>query len=133
MVSQGLEKLRVWKDSRELAKVVYRDVLPGLPRAEQWGLSDQLRRASISVAANIAEGYGRHYFQERIRFCYIARGSLEELATLLGLAQELGLLDSAKLDVPLRMVEELRGELNGYIHYLKRRSGASAGSRTSPR
>ncbi len=57
---------------------------------EKWGLSQQIRRSAQSIPANIAEGYGRYYYQETIRFCYIARGSLEETLSHLVLAHELG-------------------------------------------
>jgi four helix bundle protein len=82
MSVKSLETLEVWKKSKEFAVRIYREALPLLPPEEKWNLNQQLRRASTSIPANIAEGYGRFYYQEIIRFCYIARGSLEE--TLIG-------------------------------------------------
>lgn len=75
---KGLETLQVWQRAMAFAVKVYRQVLPSLPSQEKWSLVDQLRRSVQSIPANIAEGYGRFYYQESIRFCYIARGSLEE-------------------------------------------------------
>ena len=76
--AKGLDSLEVWRRSIDFAKLIHDTVLPILPVEEKWGLAQQLRRASQSISANIAEGYGRYYYQEGVRFCYIARGSLEE-------------------------------------------------------
>ncbi|NIM95099.1 MAG: four helix bundle protein [Anaerolineales bacterium] len=81
MGETGLEKLHVWQMAKELVVFIYKDVDAILPDEEKWGLPAQIRRAVISVPANIAEGYGRYYFQESIRFCYNARGSIDGLYT----------------------------------------------------
>ncbi len=75
---KGLETLLVWQKSLAFAVEVCKIILPKMPVQEKWPLVDQLRRSAQSIPANIAEGYGRFYFQESVRFCYIARGSLEE-------------------------------------------------------
>ena len=99
---------------------VCKAVLPLLPAEEKWCLSQQLRRAVQSIPANIAEGHGRFYFQETIRFCYIARGSLSETYTHIIIAKELGYIPD-KVYVDLRKhVEELVRIINGYISYLKK-------------
>ena len=131
MEEHDLGNLAIWRKARELAIDVYREVIPSLPREEQWGLASQLRRASVSVVANIAEGHGRYYFQERARSCYLARGSLEEVETLLILAQDLGYLTGNEANVISR-VHELRRMLNSYIRYLRGRA-PDRGSRGRPR
>lgn len=78
MSVSGLEKLDVWCKARDFAVRVHKELLPLLPAEEKWALSQQIRRSSQSTPANIAEGHGRFYFQDNVRFCYIARGSLEE-------------------------------------------------------
>ena len=78
MSVQGLKKLQVWVRAKDFAPKVYKQVLPLLPPEEKWNLNQQLRRSSLSIPANIAEGYGRFYYQDNVRFCYNARGSLEE-------------------------------------------------------
>ena len=78
MSMQGLQRLEVWKRAKDFALRIYQDVLPLLPPEEKWNLNSQIRRSSLSISANIAEGYGRFYYQENVRFCYNARGSLEE-------------------------------------------------------
>lgn len=120
MSIKSLETLEVWKKAKDFALRVYREVLPLLPSEEKWNLNQQLRRASSSVPANIAEGYGRFYYQETIRFCYTARGSLEETLSHLVLCFELNyipkeLFDSFEIDG-----EKLTQLINGYVGYLKR-------------
>ena len=83
MSISGLEKLDVWCKARDFAVRVNKEILPLLPPEEKWSLNQQLRRSSQSVHANIAEGHGRFYFQDNVRFCYIARGSLEETLSVL--------------------------------------------------
>ena len=117
---QGLETLEAWKRAKDFAVKVCKELLPLLPAEEKWSLSQQIRRAAQSVPANIAEGHGRFYYQETIRFCYIARGSLSETYTHITLARELGYIPE-KLFTDLRkQVEDLIRIINGYIAYLKR-------------
>jgi len=117
---QGLETLEAWKRAKDFAVKVCKELLPLLPAEEKWSLSQQIRRAVQSVPANIAEGHGRFYYQEAIRFCYIARGSLSETYTHITLARELGYIPE-KLFTDLRkQVEDLIRIINGYIAYLKR-------------
>ena len=81
---------------------------------------DQLRRSAQSIPANIAEGYGRFYFQEGVRFCYIARGSLEESFSHLTLAHQLGYLNDESYQQLNNRITELRMMINGYISFLKK-------------
>ncbi len=125
MSSDMLERLDVWRKAKEFAVRVYREVLPVLPPEEKWGLNQQIRRAAQSIPANIAEGAGRFYYQENIRFSYIARGSLEETISHLKLAGELGYLPDSLLNGLLAEADTLCRLINGYISYLKRtRQGA---------
>ena len=86
------EDLDVWKMSMEIAADVYR-LTAELPPDEKYGLSMQLRRAAVSVPANIAEGAARESSRDFARFVAIARGSLAELDTELLLCEQLALLD----------------------------------------
>ena len=83
--------LEVWKEGMELAKLVYRNT-SGFPREEVYGLTSQMRRACVSVPANIAEGYGRETTGAYIQFLRVAQGSLKELETLIDLSEQLGFL-----------------------------------------
>ena len=90
MSISGLENLDVWCKARDLAVRVNKEVLPLLPPEERWSLNQQIRRSSQSIPANIAEGHGRFYFQDNVRFCYIARGSLEETLNHIVYAHKVG-------------------------------------------
>lgn len=117
---QGLETLETWKQAKDFAVKICKEVLPLFPIEEKWSLSQQLRRAVQSIPANIGEGHGRFYFQETIRFCYIARGSLSETYTHITVAYELGYIpETIYLDLR-RQTEDLIRMINGYIAYLKR-------------
>lgn len=116
---RGLEKLMTWQKAMDLAEIVCKEILRALPVDEKYALSAQLRRSVQSIPANIAEGHGRYYYQETIRFCYIARGSLEETRSHLLLAQRLGYLSDEQLNTPLHLIHEIRRLLNGYIAHLK--------------
>lgn len=116
----GIENLLVWRRAVDLAVFVCHDVLPAFPNHERYALTNQLRRSVQSVPANIAEGHGRYYYQEAIRFCYIARGSLEETRTHFVLASKLGYISTDVFQQLDRRAVEIRSLLNGYISYLKR-------------
>ena len=105
--------------------MVCKDVLPILPDTEKYALAAQLRRSVQSIPANIAEGHGRFYFQDNVRFCYIARGSLEETRSHILLAHRLGYLTNDQLMPVIQLIEEVRRLINGYIAHLKLRKPGS--------
>src|SRR5690348_1780202 len=87
----SFEKLRVWQSARELARAVY--VATGsFPRPEMYGLVSQCNRSAISVVANLAEGSSRQNPKDQAHFSEIAYGSLMELACLLVLSVDVGIL-----------------------------------------
>lgn len=116
----GIEGLSVWRKAVDLAVYGCRDVLPAFPDHERDALTNQRRRSIQSVPAMIAEGHGRFYFQEAIRFCHITRCSLEEGRTQLVLAFWPGYLGKDIYQQLDRHTVEIRSLLNGYIAYLKR-------------
>lgn len=116
---KGLESLKVWHKARELMVTVHKRVVPRLPPEEKWDLAKQIRRSSKSVAANIAEGHGRYYYQQGVFFCYIARGSLDETINHLVTAFELEYISEDLYREVRAMADETRRMLNGYILYLK--------------
>lgn len=89
---EGYRKLDVWRRSMELAKAVYH-LTTLLPAEEKFGLISQMRRAAVSVPANIAEGYGRTHRGDYVRHLSMARGSLMEQETLITIAVQVGRLD----------------------------------------
>jgi len=120
MSIKSLETLETWRKSKEFTLRVYREVLPLLPSEEKWNLNQQLRRSSNSILANIAEGYGRFYYQDNIRFCYISRGSLEETLSHLAIANEMEFIPKTLFESLEQDGEKLTQLINGYIGYLKR-------------
>ncbi|MCW5910540.1 MAG: four helix bundle protein [Cyclobacteriaceae bacterium] len=109
--------LEVWKNAKNLAKEIYL-VTNSFPTHEQYGLVAQLRRASVSVPSNIAEGCGRNSSKDTVRFLFIARGGLYEIETQIILAHELGFIthDETKEKI-LEMVNTSKKLLNGFISY----------------
>jgi four helix bundle protein len=108
------EDLEVWQTARQVRKQLYQ-VVEQLPDEERYNLASQMRRAAVSLTANIAEGYGRYHFKENIQCCRIARGSAYELIDHLITCQD-------QCHVPTERVMELRVALfsvirllNGYI------------------
>jgi len=85
------QNLSVWQASRELVKQIYL-VTADFPKSEQFGLTGQLRRAAISIPCNIAEGYGRKSARSYSHFLRIAKGSVNELETLLLICEDLNFL-----------------------------------------
>ena len=110
--------LQVWQKAHDLTLLVYRTTTR-FPRAEQYGLTSQLRRASSSVAANLAEGCGRKGDAELARFCSIAMGSASELEYHLLLARDLRLLTESDHQKLHHNATELKRMLTGLIQKLK--------------
>ena len=119
MVEQSFETLKVWQKSHQLMLDVHHKLLPALPKEEKYGLADQLRRSTKSVGANIAEGAGRFYFMDNVRFCYMARGSLDETLNHLLASKDLGFCNEKLYEDLRQQIEEIRRLLNGYISWLK--------------
>ena len=119
--------LRVWQKSIVLAKIIYQ-ITNKYPVSERFGLVNQMRRCSISIPSNIAEGYGRGSDKELIQFLYIALGSSNELDTQLVLSMELSILEEAVF----QQVQDLNGEVNKMISSLiyRRKKGLDRNSRT---
>jgi four helix bundle protein len=120
MSVSGLEKLDVWCKARDFAVLIHKEMLPLLPPEEKWVLNQQIRRSSQSIPANIAEGHGRFYFQENVRFCYIARGSLEETLSHIVYARKVGYVPEPLYTNLASDGEALNRLINGSIGFLKR-------------
>ena len=118
----AFEKLRVWQAARALAKAVY-VVTNRFPRTEIYGLTSQCNRAAISVAANLAEGSSRRSKKDQAHFSEIAYSSLAELACLLILCRDVGLLPSESEASLRNSIEGVSAQLNAL--YLSQRSAAT--------
>ena len=111
--------LDAWQKSRELVKSLYLATM-ALPREEEFGLKQQIRRAAISVISNIAEGYGRQYKKESIQFMFMSKGSLNEIEAQLIISEDLDFLNPSTCQPLFAQIETSRKLLSGYINYLEK-------------
>jgi four helix bundle protein len=114
---ESYRDLEVWKKGVRFSIEIYK-TSSGFPVNEQYALTNQLRRASASVPANIAEGYGRESTKNYIQFLRTARGSLNETETFLFIAFGLKYIDRGSLDRLLEKSSELGKMLNSLIKKL---------------
>lgn len=118
---QRHQDLLVWQKSMDLVIESYK--LAGrLPVTEQYGLAPQIRRASVSVPANIAEGFGRWHKKEFLRFLLTANGSLKELETHFEIGKRLGYFASPGLAKAITLADEAGRMLNGLHTKLRRQA-----------
>ncbi|CCH98604.1 MAG: four helix bundle protein [Microcystis aeruginosa BS13-02] len=103
---QSYRDLRVWQEAVNLAESCYR-LTKTFPKEELYGMTTQIRRASVSIAANIAEGYGRKTRGEYIQFLYIAQGSLKELETHWLISQRVELASPQSVNPILNQCESV--------------------------
>ena len=115
---KNYKELKVWQKSYELCLDIYK-ITSKFPKEERYGLVSQMRRSSISVPSNIAEGYGRKTTADYIRFLYIAYGSNCELETQVLLSGDLGYLESIKLEGIKEEVQEVERMLKALIKSLE--------------
>lgn len=115
----SFEELECWKEAVFLRKEI-RTVTKRFPNEEKYRLTDQLVRASRSVTANIAEGFGRYHYQENIQSCRMSRGSLNEIVDHLIVANEEEYITSDELKALKDQTKKCTRILNGYINYLKK-------------
>ncbi len=118
MGDKGFESLDFYQDSLKLLKAAYR-LADSLPDYERYNLSDQLRRAASSVLLNIAEGYGRYHYLDRLRFMYIARGSLAETKSAFIIAESLGYCNNQQLNWVSQLKDRIEKSLNGYCRFIR--------------
>jgi len=132
MSKSNYRDLVVWQKARKLAVDIYR-VTQQFPRAETFGLTQQLRRAVISVPSNIAEGHGRRSSKDILHFLTVARGSLFEIETQIIIATDLEYIEAARSNTLVSQVLDVIRLLNGLIrHHQKLLSTANCKLPTSP-
>ncbi len=115
---KNFRELKVWEKGHELTLAVYK-AKAKFPNQERYGLTSQIRRASASVPANIAEGCGRDSDAELARFMQIAAGSANELEYHLLLANQLNMLNSPEHKHLTKQVTEVKRMLTSFIQKLK--------------
>ena len=110
--------LKVWNKAMDLTTMVY-DALKTFPPKEEYGLSSQMRRSSVSIPSNIAEGYGRNSTFDYCRFLQIALGSAYELETQVELARRLDYIDGDTANKLATQLTEVGRMLNSMINKIK--------------
>lgn len=108
--------LNVWKESMDLVEDIYK-LVKYFPREEIYALSNQLKRAVVSIPSNIAEGQNRNTLKEFIHFLYIALGSVSEVETQILIAQRLNYIQN--IDNELKQITKIRKMINALINSIK--------------
>lgn len=125
------EELDCWKKAAAV-RVKVSQLVKSFPPDERFRLVDQILRASRSVTANIAEGYGRYHYQEFIQYCRQSRGSLYELMDHLIVAGEEKYISIDQLDTLKIEIQECLAILNGFINYLQKAKSTNKGVVNEP-
>ena len=115
-MAKGFFDIKAWQKADDLAVSVY-DRTKSFPRHQLYSLTNQMQRAAVSVAANIAEGSGRSTLADYLRFLYIAKGSLCELEYYIHLAKRLGYLAENDHRILNALQDETARILTGFIRF----------------
>lgn len=114
----SFEELKVWQKARDLTNIIYR-VSSKFPREERFGLNDQIRRAAVSIMANIAEGFSRYHLAETIMFYRNARGSLTEVKSHLYICLDQKYISKKEFNDLFARIDEIGKMINGLINATK--------------
>ena len=117
-MGRSFTDLDVYKECRKFKLQIADLSKKNFPKEEKFRLTDQIIRSSRSITANIAEGHGRYYYQDNVRFCRIARGSLEETLDHLITAFDTNYITKEILTETKKQYDVCLRLLNGYIKYL---------------
>ena len=115
---KSFEELPVWKDARKFANKIY-NLTKKFPKEENYGLTSQITRATVSIGSNIAEGFDRYSKKDFIKFLIIARGSISEIQNDLYIALDLKYINQNDFQETYALAKELGKQINGFIKYLK--------------
>jgi len=114
---KSFKDLQVWKVSMDLVTEIYKKT-DKFPKSEIYGLTNQIRRSSISIPSNIAEGCGRKTSKEYLYFLYVSKGSLSELETQIEISRRLGFLSDKENESVHQKIKYLNSMLVNLIHTL---------------
>jgi len=117
-MGQHFKDLVVWQKAMEMVTEVYK-LTDSFPKREVYSLTDQIRRAAVSVPSNIAEGQAHHNNREFVHFLRHSSGSLAEVETQLHIAERLGYADATSIEQIVQRVNEVGRILNGLIGSLR--------------
>ncbi|MBO4550714.1 MAG: four helix bundle protein [Bacteroidaceae bacterium] len=120
--SRSFKDLECWQQAHEFVKTVYA-VTKQFPEDELYGLTSQFRRAAVSIAANICEGYRKLSRADKLRFLNIAQGSLEECRYYIVLSYDIEYIDQATHDRLDYLINGASWKLNGYAEAISQNKG----------
>lgn len=106
--------LMVWKEGHNLVVMIYK-ITKSFPKEETYSLIDQMRRAAASVTANIAEGFGRHSYKEKLQFYYLSQGSLTELKNFILISKDVEYLNENDFENLVDQANHVHKLLQGFI------------------
>ena len=115
-MAQNFESLDVWKKAKELCLLCY-EAIKCFPKEERFGLSDQIRRAAVSIPSNFAEGYSRRSFKDLHHFFDIGIGSTLEVMTQISIANSLNYISQETKEGVYQIAEETIKLARGYLKY----------------
>ena len=110
--------LNVWRKAIEFVTTIYSST-SSFPQSEKFGLTNQIRRASVSIPSNIAEGSARNHSKEFIQFLYIALSSASEVDTQIRISENLSFIEKEKADGLLLELESISKMIQGLIRSIK--------------
>ena len=124
-VFRTFEDLEIYKKARQFRTQMYA-VTRRLPDFEKYELTSQIRRASVSLTNNIAEGHGRYHYLEQLKFLFQARGSLQELIDDLNVCEDERYLPEPEVGALKEQAKEVQRLISGYARYLRDRKFGSS-------
>lgn len=118
-MGKDFTSLEIYSLAEDLIIHIYK-ITKDFPKEEIYGITSQIKRAVISIALNIAEGYGRFHYKDKTLFLYNARGSLLETKSLIFICHRLNFLTAEKKNILIEKIDKLGVKLNNFIRYLRR-------------
>jgi len=116
---EHFEDIQAWQKARQLVNEVYKITTENERFSKDYGLKDQIRRASVSIMSNIAEGFSRQTDKEFVQFLYMAKGSASEVQSQLYVALDLKYISQATFKKLYELSEEIIRLISGFVRYLK--------------
>lgn len=120
---KSFKEMPIWNEAMEIAELVFKLTEP-LPKKEDYGLTSQMRRAALSISANIAEAFGRYHVNDKINFYYFSRGSLAETQNHLEYGLRVGYFNQEDVKAIDLKLSNLYESVNRLIKSLKGKDGS---------
>ena len=121
MIVRSYRDLEIYKEAIEIASVIY-TITRSFPKDETYGMRDQIRRAVASIGANVAEGFGRYHYKDKLVFFYNARGSLYETMHFIELSLRVGYIVDTDREKLISRLDKLSVRLNNFINSVGRQN-----------